>query len=459
MKRTFQLPALLALAVSCLATSCEEPVNPDGNGDVLNLPKVTIAAGEAGENQISFTLSPENASEVRYLVLESSETLPDATGVMSDGEEADPSVEKEYTVDGLVPSTDYTVLAAAKNADGLTSLVAKLEMTTSEHVPVFPVVAISNVAVNENVATFDYSLTDAEKAFWVCIPASEAAPDAQGIFSSGEEFTGSQGTVTVSDLSYETDYVIYAAAQNADGYSEVESATFSTLEAPVPEPAVGDFYYSDGTWSSSSSDPDPSKTVIGIIFKTGAASNDLSDYSNAGLEEVRGFVVSLENAMQIEVAWWGDKKEVSDFEWTMSSSTDAGTSQSEDDFSGYYNTLKINEFATATYAEGLAYKNLKAAYAAVNHTPEAPEGTTGWFFPSAGQMKEMYSVYSTISSSLEKAQGESLLSDNSEGYWSSSTQAGTPVKAYCVHFDGSSATLEACNQMTRVWKVRPMLAF
>lgn len=458
MKRTFQLtalPILLVVAISCLATSCEEPANPDGNGDGLKLPKVTITAGEAGENQISFTLSPENASEVRYLVMETSELLPDASGVMSDGEEADPTVEKEYTVDGLVPSTAYTVLAAAKNADGLTSLVAKLEMTTADHEPVFPTVAVSDVAVNDNVVTFNYVLTDAEKAFWVCLPASETAPDAQGIFSAGTEFTEDEGSVTVSDLSYETDYVIYAAAQNADGYSEVESAAFSTLEAPVPVPAVGDFYYSDGTWSTSSSDPDPSKTVIGIIFKTGEASDDLSDYSNAGLDEVRGFVVSIENAMQVESAWWGDK-EVSDFEWTLTSSTDAGTSQSEDDFSGYYNTLKIKEYAASTYAEGLTYKNLKAAYAAVNHTPEAPEGTTGWFFPSAGQMKEMFSVYSTISSSLEKIQGESLIAD----YWTSTTQAeSNPVFAYCVHFDGSSATLEACNQMTRVWKVRPMLAF
>lgn len=464
MKRSFQLtvlPALVACAVSAVSASCTKTGNPAGSGNDLQLPKVEITAGEVGETQISFILSPENASDVRYLVAESSEVLPDAASIMSDGEEADPAASKEYVATGLEPSTSYMVLAAARNADGLTSLVSRLEMTTGEHVPVIPSVTLSDVTVDGNSASFAYSLSDAETATWICLPASEPAPDAQGIFSAGEELPAdATAPIVIENLLFETEYVVYAAAQNADGYSEVASASFATSEAPVVAPEVGDFYYSDGTWSTSSSSPDPAKTVIGILFRTGAASDDLSDYSKAGIGEVKGFVVSLTNALHLEEAWYGTK-EVTSFDWTVKEPTDAGTSQSEDDFSGYYNTLKIKDFAESSYA-GLAYDNMPAAYAAVNHEPEglsegspaAPEGTTGWFFPSAGQMKELFSAASAVSSSLEKVQGDSLTGD----FWSSSTAAGTPVYSYCIHYDGATVSVEALSQY-RVWMVRPMLAF
>lgn len=466
MKRSFQLtalPALLACAVALLAASCGKAMNEEGNGTGLHLPKVGIAVGEAGETQISFTLSPENASEVRYLVAESSGLLPDAAAIMAEGEEADPSVEKEYVVAGLEPSTAYTVLAAAKNADGLTSLVSKAEMTTGEHVPVIPAVTLSDVTVDGNTASFTYSLSDAETAVWICLPASAAEPDAQAIFSDGEELPAdASAPVVIGNLLYETEYVVYAAAKNADGYSEVASASFATSEAPSVAPETGDFYYSDGTWSTSASSPDPSKTVIGIVFKAGAAADDLSDYSGAGISEVKGFVVSLTNGVYLEEAWYGGTKEVTSFDWTIKEPADAGTSQSEDDFSGYYNTLKIKDFAESSYS-GLTYENMRAAYVAVNHVPEglaegsaaAPEGTTGWFFPSAGQMKALFSAASAVTASLEKVQGDSLVGD----FWSSSTAAGTtPVFSYCIHYDGSAVSVEALSQY-RVWMVRPMLAF
>lgn len=465
MKRSFQLtalPALLVCAAAVLVTSCDKTGNQNQDGEVLNLPKVVITAGEAGETQISFTIKPENATEVRYLVTESSEILPDAASIMSDGEEADPTVSKEYVVDGLEPSTPYIVLAAARNADGLTSLVSKAEITTGVHVPVLPSVTLSNVTVDGNTASFTYTLSNAETSFWLCLPSSEPAPDAQGIFSAGEELPADASSqIEIENLSYETEYVLYAAAQNVDGYSEVASASFATSEAPVVAPEVGDFYYSDGTWSSSASSPDPEKSVIGIVFKTGAASDDLSDYSKAGIGEVKGFVVSLTNALHIEEAWYGTK-EVTSFDWTIMDPTDAGTSQSEDDFSGYYNTLKIKDFAESSYS-GLTYDNLRAAYVAVNHMPEglaegsaaAPAGTTGWFFPSAGQMKELFSAASAVTASLEKVQGDSLAGD----YWSSSTAADSVrVYSYCIHYDGATVTVEALSQY-RVWMVRPMLAF
>ena len=139
---------------------------------------------------------------------------------------------------------------------------------------------------------------------------------------------------------------------------------------------------------------------------------------------------------------------------------DALEDQDENDFAGYANTLAIQEFAQESYG-GLAYSNLRAAYVAVNYAGAdvepvpVPENTTGWFFPSAGQMKAIYAAASEITASLETAGGTEVTGD----FWSSTTVAGsTPVQAYCIHIQSGSISVEGLNQ-TRVWKVRPILAF
>ena len=461
MKKTmsFRLAAgiFVPFAVAGLLASCEKaPENQTGVEDRL-IPSVTVTAGQAGETSLTFNLAPVNAAEVKYLVQPASEQAPGATAVMSDGKEADPTESKDYTEEGLVAATDYVIYAAARNSEGLTSLVAEAEMTTAAHVPVYPEITLSDVTIDGTTASFTYTLSSAESAYYLYLPSTEDEPSAEDLSSGGTALsTETFETVVIEGLSYSTSYVLYAVAKNADGYSSVASKPFETDAAPVDPPAVGDFYYSDGTWSSGNESPVSGKTVIGVVFKTGAAESDLSDYSQAGLNEVRGFVVSLKNASYLVEEWWGTQNKT-DFEWTMKSSTDAGTSQSEDDFSGYYNTLAITETAETLYG-ALAYDNFRAAYVAVSYgasdSEDAPAGTTGWFFPSAGQMKEIYNA--DVSASIEKAGGSDVTGD----YWSSSTVAGSsPVYAYCVHIQSDSVTAEGLNQITRVWKVRPVLAF
>lgn len=453
-------PVFFALAALGLVSSCAPDDNiGGGNGGDIAVPSVKIIPGESGEDYLTFTLAPENAAELRYLVVPASEQQYDAVGVMENGEEADASVRGEYTSSGLAPSTDYLVLAAARNSEGLTSLLASAEMTTGAHVAVLPEITLGNVSVDGTSATFSYTLEAAVSASYLCLASGDSAPDAETILSDGTALSSDAAQETVGGLSYSTSYTIYAAAENADGYSEVASADFVTGDAPVFDPEVGDFYYSDGTWSSSSDAPVASKTVIGVIFKTGPAESDPSDYSGAGIGQVKGFVVGLDNASYLVDEWWGEQKKT-DFEWTVITSVEAGTSQDENDFAGYANTLAIQEFAQESYG-GLAYSNLRAAYVAVNYAGSdgepvpVPENTTGWFFPSVGQMKAIHSVASEITASLEAAGGTEVTGD----FWSSTTVAGsTPVQAYCIHIQSGSISVEGLNQ-TRVWKVRPVLAF
>ena len=62
---------------------------------------------------------------------------------------------------------------------------------------------------------------------------------------------------------------------------------------PVVEPRVGDFYYSDGTWSSKL---DAGKTCIGIVFCTDASrfADTPANYGDR-LTAIRGYVLALEN--------------------------------------------------------------------------------------------------------------------------------------------------------------------
>lgn len=448
---------LCVSAMLCFAVSCDKADgvttggNDDGGGDeptvTEEVPSVKITTGESGEDFLTFTLLPENAAEVRYMVLPASEQAPDAAGIMNEGEQAEPAAEKEYTVSELAPSTEYAIFAAAKNSDGLTSMVASAQMTTGEHVPVVPEITISEVTVDGTTATVTYSLKDAEQAWYMCLPASESAPSADVLAADGSELPlDASAPLTIDNLEYETSYVVYAVAVSVDEeYSEVAQSAFETGEAPVAPPAVGDYYYSDGTWSTGSEAPLDGKTVIGIVFKSGAAESDMSDYTTAGIDEVHGFAVALK-----------DVRDDSDifspktaFEW--SDSPLGVTSTDEDDFSGWYNTCRIEEAVAAGTSSDVIY------YVTEFYDVETPESSTGWYLPSLGQLKELYSVKATVYAAMDMVDGDTLYDFSGDWYWSS-TEVDDSGSAYKVNFLDSGLAVESDN-IARLWRVRPVIAF
>lgn len=456
MKKNFYLNKLAGMlcmsAVLCFAVSCDRAGKDEGGGDEPTelTPSVKIATGESGEDFLTFTLIPENAAEVRYMVLPASDPAPDAAGIMNEGKSADPVSEKEYTAAELIPSTGYVIFAAARNSEGLTSMVAKADMTTREHVPIVPEVTISEIKVDGNSAFVTYSLKDADAAFCVCLPSSEPAPSADILSADGSNLPlDVSEPLSIKNLEYEASYVFYAVAVSADKeYSDVASCAFETGKPPVTPPAVGDYYYSDGTWSSGSESPLDGKTVVGVVFKSGAADSDLSDYNAAGIDEIHGFAVAL-----------SDVKDNSDpfspktgFEW--SDSPLGVTSADQDDFSGYYNTVKIME----------AIGNIGGSSDVVSYIVDfydsqvpAPESSTGWYLPSLGQLKELYNVRSEVYAAFDMVDGDSLYDFSGDWYWSS-TESGEDGTVYKVNFLDSGLVVES-DDIARLWKVRPVLAF
>ncbi|MCM1347890.1 MAG: hypothetical protein NC338_00640 [Firmicutes bacterium] len=233
--------------------------------------------------------------------------------------------------------------------------------------------------------------------------------------------------------------------------SEVDSIFFHTPDTPA-EPAaakIGDFYYSDGTWST---DLNTSKTVIGIVFRAGIASDyrDSEAYytmkdGKTKLEKVHGYAIALRDATGLD-GW-------DDLQWWSPFNDDAGGGCSSDytDFLGYTNTLSIIDAAGGT----LTNKNFPAAYYATtvyeNAVP-APEQSSGWFLPSAGMLKYIYDrVYfdednsgraCVVNAMLKLNTADvDLLYRNDAEYWTSTEKIdsyGKSTWAYYVCFDARS---------------------
>jgi hypothetical protein len=165
-----------------------------------------------------------------------------------------------------------------------------------------------------------------------------------------------------------------------------------TVEAPQPAaPKIGDYFYSDGTWSdgglvSIDADglnpvwaeqkpaPESGKTVVGIVFQTASERIAESDRANGF---TRGYVVAVKNAH-------GPNKPTTS--WSFDDQFDCLKNAKTSDVwywnvNGYYETITVRD----TY--GASITQCPAFDWTLNDFPlTAPEGTSGWFLPSTGQL-------------------------------------------------------------------------
>lgn len=99
-----------------------------------------------------------------------------------------------------------------------------------------PSVAIGEITPQSDRLTFALTLRDAEKAFYLCLPATESAPSAETLAAQGIPVSQSQ-TVTVDGLLSETAYTISAVAMQGDRLGSVATASATTAPSDA-EPAV-----------------------------------------------------------------------------------------------------------------------------------------------------------------------------------------------------------------------------
>ena len=125
----------LLLAMPLAFAACETPDQPV---DEVKNPTVAITVGEATESSIAFTITSADADEVKYLVVESAEDTPTATEVLSNGTAAEVNAEAGCYVAELKAETEYTIVAAAKNAKAVVKAEAKMTTKKGGEEPVPP---------------------------------------------------------------------------------------------------------------------------------------------------------------------------------------------------------------------------------------------------------------------------------------------------------------------------------
>lgn len=232
--------------------------------------------------------------------------------------------------------------------------------------------------------------------------------------------------------------------------ADVDSIYFHDNEPQQPEimaPRIGDYYYSDGTWSTELNNE---KTPIGVVFyaaiPSGTADNEAFYKQKDGvtpLEKFHGYVLSLRDATSLEgwdeTVWWSP----------FNADASPVCSTTTTDFLGYTNTLSIK--ATAEAQGGLTDKSYPACYYATTKYEAAvpsPEKSSGWFLPSVGQLDFIFNkVYfdydnsgdACVENSLKKlGDAAQLLYRYDAEYWSSTEKVdsyGKSTWAYYYSFD------------------------
>ena len=279
-----------------------------------------------------------------------------------------------------------------------------------------------------------------------------------------------QGRYTFTVTNVTTGTEIFSHTFDADDDNSPKSYTASDLK-------IGDYYYSDGTWSDGGLrilyadgtvecvDPRPlpnsGKTIIGIVFYAGHNPKDESDYSNSGIrqKECHGYVVALTDVHN------GDSDRLR-WEWKDGTcNRSVGASTDENDWNGYANCQQIHKFVADNSSDGWEMKHFPAAFACEtygNRTTDrdgndaggkyewqkplaAPDYTSGWFLPSCGQLKHIWQNRDFLSNNInivKENTGDSALTEHikwfsSSYYWSSTENSDRPDCAWFVRFSYS----------------------
>lgn len=213
-------------------------------------------------------------------------------------------------------------------------------------------------------------------------------------------------------------------------------------------PAIGDYFYSDGTWSK---DLDEGKTVVGVIYYVGDPSIHDKLLKTEHPECVNGLAVSLQEFRDYYQlgnrdyqAHFGSANNnrfyIQDWisgncpEYQSILSVGLAMGDSGNLMLGYNNTNAMMEFNDAEENAGWPLIPIQRLEEFRNDNP-LPSNTSGWYMPSS---KELYMMTETdpsvnvfwavregsnlpaVNKSLEKVDGATLLGvSESKTYWSS----------------------------------------
>lgn len=260
-----------------------------------------------------------------------------------------------------------------------------------------------------------------------------------------------------------------------DAGSEVVAAKTIT-HYTASDLKIGDYYYSDGTWSDGGlrklysdgtmimESPRPApvsgKTLIGIVFHAGHHASDQSDYSSTGIgqQKCHGYVVALSDATPLWACKWGVYgTELGCYPKDGSGKAQDNYSKSSDiDWSGYnYTQTIINHVGgkdKLNASEDAGYPATYYAVVAYENETSSSANSSGWFLPSIGQLNKVYQQRNLFDSVV----GSGELRD--KDYWTSSEVYDDPsISAIVVNM--GRGRLFAWSKWSSSGLVRTVLAF
>lgn len=480
--------------------------SPEAEGIQLNKIEMELAIGSA--ETLEATLTPEGADVSKIVWLSSND---DIATVSADGEVTGVSLgEAEiYAAVGELKATcKVTVIPAA--VESMTLNHTTYEMYKEQTVQLEVITTPENTGNEVKWSTDKYhiagvdanGLVTALQPGEVTISASCGGKTASCVITvlpilaeslsfdvttlTVEQGKKAQITAIVNPANYDGEIVWTStdetvAQVNSDGEVSGVGAGKATVKAEINGLSatcevtveskglnVGDYYYSDGTYSS---ELDPSKTPIGIVFWVGDATEFDSTLKREHPECTNGLVIALDEK---ETCWWSGIEPwinstggAAIYDWIKGKTSDYITIKQTGDncspminIQGYNNT-KALEF----FNENNASYPVELAQYAIDYRQQvaAPENTSDWYIPSPketslfitgewdGENLMDFSIMmkvdmrDLINSKLENIEG-ALLLDPNRNYWTSA-MSNSPT-ACC--FDMTFAWMTIANTQNTV---------
>ncbi len=205
---------------------------------------------------------------------------------------------------------------------------------------------------------------------------------------------------------------------------------------------IGDYFYSDGTWSDGGlrkryddgnvviADPKPapvltnpttgaSRTVVGIVFQTDKSRIGAKEKEKLGGEDkVHGLVMCVKNAATNQK--WSTAWNIGEFPKQCATIAD-----SYNDISGYGNCEHIRS-SHGSFDNYPAFKGTDG----YNTTCPVPTTTTGWYLPSVGQLWDIFQNLGCVTALADKDQQTSSLNQNS---WSSQSKISAAINRWMTY--------------------------
>lgn len=240
-----------------------------------------------------------------------------------------------------------------------------------------------------------------------------------------------------------------------------------TVKASETSLNVGDYFYSDGTWSSELQND---KTVVGIVFaKTNVTTSDLvlaKDFPGC----THGLVLGLNEYSQQD---FGSVSTYNGHGYYTGIGYDASAIVNVDKPNGYGNSKAHRELNSAKPDYVSMFNEQSGVIAEQTNAVFTPSGASSWYVPSYREMTMILANYDAINESLTAAGGTEIAApyekedswdDNrtSDWYWTS-TIYGKPNNSSYHHykyaFDISKGSWTTVQQSSAKCKVRVVFAF